>query len=74
MSSEKTDFSSDERWSETKSKLKKVEDRIRNSSNPDRKQVLLAQKRTLETELRGLEWKIKESEMTKAYNASKEDT
>jgi len=74
MSSEMTEFSGDERWSETKSKLKKVEDRIRNSSNPDEKQVLLAQKRTLETELRGLEWKIKESEMTKAYNASKENT
>ena len=73
MSSEKIDFSGDERWSETKSKLKKVEDRIRNSSNPDEKQVLLAQKRTLETELRGLEWKIKESEMTKAYNAFKEN-
>lgn len=74
MSSEMTSFSGDERWSETKSRLKQVEDRIRKSSNPDEKQGLLAQKRTLETELRGLEWKIKELEMTKMYNASKENT
>ena len=73
MSSEMTAFSGDERWSETKSRLKKVEDRIRKSSNPDEKQILSAQKRTLETELRGLEWKIKESEMTKMHNASKEN-
>ena len=74
LSSEMTAFSGDERWSETKSRLKKVEGRIRKSSNPDEKQVLLVQKRSLETELRGLEWKIKESEMTKMYNASKENT
>jgi hypothetical protein len=72
-SKETINFSEDERWSSAKSELEKVEDRIRRCESAEEKKSLTAQKLSLESNLRKLEWQIKESDLTKLYNASKEN-
>jgi hypothetical protein len=64
-------LSEDERWSKTKMKVEKIERRIQREKDTAEKSALLRQKRYLESELRQLEWKIRETEMTQLYNASK---
>jgi hypothetical protein len=59
---------SDERWVYLKKKIERLEKQSRRSSEPER-QILLAEKRSLENELRRVEWKVRESSLTEMYNA-----
>lgn len=65
------DPSEDEQWSKTKKALDKLNERIEKRKDPAERKSLQVQKLSLESELRRLEWKVKESDMTQLYNASK---
>ena len=66
-----TNLSDDENWSKTKKQLDKVRDSIDKTKSTEQKKVLQRQLLSLENELRRIEWKVKESDMTQMYNAAK---
>lgn len=61
----------DERWSKTKMELDKVQDNISKTKDPQQKKTLQRQQIFLENELRRLEWKVRESDLNRMYNASR---
>lgn len=61
----------DESWSKTKKELDKVRDNIDRTKSPEQQRTLQRQRLNLENELRRIEWKVKENDMTRMYNASR---
>ncbi|MGH2639937.1 MAG: hypothetical protein ACRDF4_11770 [Rhabdochlamydiaceae bacterium] len=64
-------LSEDERWSRAKIRLEKVDDKIKKAKSRAEGQSLLLEKRSLENELRRIEWEIRESDMTQLFNATR---
>ena len=69
--STESDLSIDEQWSKKKKELNKVRDDIAKVKDPEQKQKLQRNRVFLENELRRIEWKVRESDLTQMYNASK---
>lgn len=61
----------DERWSRTKKELDKVSDSLDKAKTASQQKALQRQHSYLRNELRRIEWKVKESDMNRMYNASK---
>ncbi len=62
-------FSNDERWSKIKRDLECVDGKLQKTKDSAKIKSLLYQKRSLENELRRVEWSIKETNMNEIYNA-----
>lgn len=66
-----SNLSVDEQWSKRKKELDKICDDLAKAKDPEQRQKLQRNRLFLENELRRIEWKVRESDLTQMYNASR---
>lgn len=66
-----SNLSVDEQWSKRKKELDKICDDLAKAKDAGQRQKLQRSRLSLESELRRIEWKVRESDLTQMYNASK---